>query len=390
MFLSLIFVTHRDRIQVVKRLLKSLEGYRGEEWLEVICVDNGSLPSASTLIEREYPYVRTVRNEENAGTSRAYNAGIRLAKGTYLLIINDDSLIPEGMLEMLRGFLREHPGTDGLALGLKKSDGSYQALRLKILNLKKHHPLKPTRATFVGTGNLLIRKEVIEKTGMFDENYFAGNEDMDLSHRLKKAGVKLVFHPKFFIYHLHIYKDRKTGWLDFLVARRLSDLYYTKKFYPLLMPLERVYAYRNIMKKAGGSVDEYTAMKIKALIRIRTSSYYKIQKSLVSKGIHETYGRFVEAKPALPLYPSPVSASRPTGGSVGQVLEKLAIRRALEVCRPVERLVYDFHLTDKTVHEISYNLGINERVVESLIRRFSSTPAGQFERRVEARENASV
>jgi hypothetical protein len=286
------------------------------------------------------------------------------------------------MLRKIRDFLDGNEGVDGVALGLKNGDGSYQNLRLKILKLGKHSPLEPTRATFVGTGNLLIRKAVIEKIGMFDENYFAGNEDMDLSYRLKKAGGRLVYRPELFVNHLHIYRDRKSGWLDFLVARRLSDLYFTKKFFPLLLGLERMYAYRNIMKRTGNTVDTFTAMKIKALFRLKTDSNYDIQRSLVSRGLHRTHELFIEGKTIAPADPALASPAARGGGAAARsvrdsVLEKHSLRRALEGYRPIERLVFDFHLTDKTVHEISFNLGINERIVESMISKFMPAVASR-------------
>mgnify|MGYP000480479427 FL=1 len=90
--ISIVFVTHGDRINVAERLLQSLVPYKKEKWLEIICVDNGTTPPVSELINKDYQFIYTITNEENLGTSRAYNKGIKEAKGRYILIINDDTV----------------------------------------------------------------------------------------------------------------------------------------------------------------------------------------------------------------------------------------------------------------------------------------------------------
>jgi GT2 family glycosyltransferase len=287
--LSIVFVTHGDRVEMVKRLLSSMARAEREEWLEIIGVDNGSEPSAAAYMRAEHPRVGVIENSENVGTSRAFNAGIRRALGEWVMIINDDSGIPEGMLDRLRRFLRDNPSCDGLALGLKRDQDHFQAIRLRIVNTTKKHPRRKKRATFVGTGNLLIRKSLIEEIGLYDENYFAGNEDMDLSFRLKRAGARIYFNPRFFIYHHHVYRERKTHWADFLTARRLSDIYFAKKFFPLLTPFVRWYAFRHFRARCGDRVDRETLIRARDIFRLKRDSFYAIQKSLVTGGIESTH-----------------------------------------------------------------------------------------------------
>ena len=291
-FLSIIFVTHGDRINVVDRLASSLEAYKNDPWVEIICVDNGSNPPAYELLKKSYPFIRVFRNDENLGTSRAYNRGIKGSKGKYLLIINDDSVIPEGMLYNIKSYLIKNSNIDGLALGLKNENNSYQYLRLKIINFKFSNPIRKTRATFAGTGNLLVKKNVIENVGLFDENYFAGNEDMDLSYRMKKNNVKIYYIPDFYIYHLHVYAKKKSTWKEFIVARRLSDIYFAKKFFPFFTPFVRIYAYRFLLKKIGKETEPQLLKKIKKLFKIKLPSYYNLQKDILKHGIEKSYNLY--------------------------------------------------------------------------------------------------
>ncbi|MGQ9616462.1 MAG: glycosyltransferase family 2 protein [Spirochaetota bacterium] len=291
-FISVVFVTHGDRIEIVKKLMESINEYRNEDWVEFICVDNGSSPSAYALIRKAYRYIRVIKNLENTGTSRAYNAGIGLANGKYVMILNDDSAIPHGMLKKIKCFLEVHHEIQGIALGLKKDHNTNQALRLKILNLKKIHPTKCRRATFIGTGNLVIKKEIIERVGLYDENYFAGNEDMDLSIRLKKFGVKIYYFPDFYIYHYHVYREKKSSWPSFILARRLSDVYFAQKFFPFFTPFVRLYAIRDFQKRMAKNIDKVMYDKASEIVCLRRKSYYEVQKSLITYGIEETHRMF--------------------------------------------------------------------------------------------------
>jgi GT2 family glycosyltransferase len=293
-FISVVFVTYGDRIEMVKKLMESIDEYSNKDWVEFICVDNGSNPSAYALISQAYKHIRVIKNIENTGTSRAYNAGINLANGTYIMILNDDSAIPSGMLEKIKCFLEIHPEIQGIALGLKRDCNTNQALRLKIVNLKKIHPAKPGRATFIGTGNLVIKKEVLERVGLYDENYFAGNEDMDLSIRLKRCGVKIYYFPDFYIFHYHVYREKKSNWASFILARRLSDVYFAQKFFPLFTPFVRLYAIRDFQKRMVNGLDKVIYDKAKEIMWLRKKSYYEVQKSLITYGIEETHNKFCE------------------------------------------------------------------------------------------------
>jgi GT2 family glycosyltransferase len=206
-----------------------------------------------------------------------------------VMIINDDSAMPEGMLDRIHAFLQDHPSCDGLALGLKRDPEHDQAIRLRIVNTTKKHPRVRKRATFIGTGNLLIHTSLMERLGLYDENYFAGNEDMDLSFRLKRAGARIYFDPRFYIYHLHVYRHRKTHWAEFLLARRLSDIYFARKFFPPLTPFVRRYAFRNFRERCEVYVDTATLRRARDIFFVKRDSYYLIQKSLIQEGIEKTH-----------------------------------------------------------------------------------------------------
>lgn len=160
---------------------------------EVIIVDN-SQDMARTSDYRVIP-------QENIGFAAANNKGSDAAQGTYLAIINPDIIIDKDTISQL---LRSHLETKAsiTAPSLINPDGTYQKnagwfsrswkLWQQFVLLPIHMqdaPLKTQRVDWVTGGFILIRKELFESLGKFDEHYFMYFEDLDLCYRAKNVFV---------------------------------------------------------------------------------------------------------------------------------------------------------------------------------------------------------
>src|ERR1700687_3273997 len=90
-----------------------LDSLKSAEWgghsFEVIVVDNGSTDGSQAMVRTEYPWVRLIANEKNAGLCAAANQGAKAAVGKYYLLLNDDILILDDALPRLIRFLDAHP-----------------------------------------------------------------------------------------------------------------------------------------------------------------------------------------------------------------------------------------------------------------------------------------
>ena len=93
---------------------------------EVIVVDNASGDGSADMVEREFPGVRLVRNAENRLYSEGNNDGARLATGRYLCLLNSDTEVRPGALDLLVEFLEEHPAYGAVAPRLLNPDGTVQ------------------------------------------------------------------------------------------------------------------------------------------------------------------------------------------------------------------------------------------------------------------------
>ncbi len=77
--------------------------------MKVIVSDNGSADGPVEKIRRQFPAVRVLENRANLGFARGNNAGIREARGEYVLILNPDTIIPDGSLDRWIEFVDRHP-----------------------------------------------------------------------------------------------------------------------------------------------------------------------------------------------------------------------------------------------------------------------------------------
>src|SRR6266496_4400340 len=92
MKLSIVILCWNDR-KVIHNCLESIYGQTMQRDFEVLVSDNGSTDGSLELIRTEFPKVRLLENGDNLGFARGNNAGIRVAQGEYILILNPDTII---------------------------------------------------------------------------------------------------------------------------------------------------------------------------------------------------------------------------------------------------------------------------------------------------------
>lgn len=286
--LSVIFVTSGKRLCFVKKLMESLSSY-SNKFLEIITVDNNSFPNASEWLKKKFPSVLTFRNKENIGTAKAYNIGINLSKGRYLTLINDDCYLKDKVIEKAVNFLEQHPEFIGLGFSLLNPDGTRQFIKLRIFSFHPYNPEKSQRITFLGTNNLLCRKEAFQKVGLFDENYFFFNEDLDWSWRAWKNGVKFYYKPEFEIYHGYGFFEKSSFKLERSLTKDIADLYFYRKNLPIFFKLIKVFCKGRLSHNLRKVKKIELYHKLKPLLNIEKpeilDNIYNIQKTLMNASI---------------------------------------------------------------------------------------------------------
>lgn len=186
-------IGYRDRdVDRIARCLNTLEKQESVDSYEVIVVDFGSNMVNADKIKKlvdgyktcEYIYSDTQGLPWNR--AQALNIGIRHAKGEYILTTDADMIFPKKMFMNIDNYLDQRSVLHLAPYYLPKSFSDWS-------NIEKYTSFTIGDSAQVG-GFHLAHKDVYERLGGFDENYvFWGNEDIDISHREKKLGLKMVW-----------------------------------------------------------------------------------------------------------------------------------------------------------------------------------------------------
>jgi GT2 family glycosyltransferase len=228
-----IIIVHFNTPELLKACLHSLySGKKEKDKWEVIVVDNGSSQeSVKQLkilanIEQFKPFLSIVYNKENVGFSRGNNIGMARAKGDYILLLNSDTEVQKDAIQKTIQVFQDNSvgaATCKLVLPNGKIDPAchrgfptpWTALTY-IAGLEKLFPFIPffsgyhqwykdlsrTHEIDVPSGAFfLVRRRVVEKVGMLDEEFFMYGEDIDWAWRMKEKGYKILFVPDGTVLH---------------------------------------------------------------------------------------------------------------------------------------------------------------------------------------------
>ncbi len=184
---------------------------------EVIVVDNGSRDGSVAMVRREFPQVRLLVNEVNRGFAAANNQGMAAARGRYFLLLNSDAALRRGALRTMVAYAEAHPRVGVVGARLLFPDGRWQAegspfpsLRdefLRMLGLDRLWAVgvergdRPYETDWVQGAAMLVRREVWEETGGFDESFFMYGEEVEWCARIKAAGWRIAVVPQAEIIH---------------------------------------------------------------------------------------------------------------------------------------------------------------------------------------------
>lgn len=182
---------------------------------EVIVVDNGSTDNSVEGIKRSFPNINLIQNNKNLGFPEGTNVGIRAATGDYIMLLNDDTVVARNILKDLVEAMGSNAniGIAGPTIlyysepdkiwsaGGKLSSLGYASHIGKGLKLNKELFNKPRFVDYITGCAVLIKKEVIDKIGLLDPEYFLYFEDADFCLRAKKAGYEYMYVPSPTVWH---------------------------------------------------------------------------------------------------------------------------------------------------------------------------------------------
>lgn len=183
---------------------------------EVILVDNGSTDGSVEFVRERFPEVRIIRNEENLGFAAGNNVAINATQGDYVATLNNDTQVDPDWLEALAKaaeadpkvgmcaskmlFLHQPDIINSTGISLDKAGIAWDR---RGGERDKGDESEPIEVFGPCAGAALYRREMLDQVGLFDEDFFAYLEDVDLAWRARLMGWRCLYAPKAVVYHLY-------------------------------------------------------------------------------------------------------------------------------------------------------------------------------------------
>ena len=261
--LSVIIVNYNVKYylaQCLHSLCRALEGLNAE----ILVVDNHSSDDSITYLKAHFPSVRYIENHENMGFARANNIAIEQSRGEYVLLLNPDTIVGEGVLKAVLSFMERHPKAGAAGVCMLKADGSCakesrrglptpMTALYKMSGLSRLFPNNkrlahyymggiswdmPHQIEVVSGAFCFLRREALLQVGMLDDDYFMYGEDIELSCQLLLKGWENWYLP---LKILH-YKGESTAMTSYRYVHRFykAMLIYIRKHYGVVQTVHKL------------------------------------------------------------------------------------------------------------------------------------------------------
>lgn len=259
-------------------------------------VDNHSDDGSVEYLTQKFPNVNIISSNRNLGFSRANNVAIKQCTGEYVLLLNPDTIVGEHTIHDVLAFMDEHERASGAGVMMLKDNGekAMESRRgvptpmtafYRMSGLCARYPNsrrfaryymsylswdEPAQIEIISGAFCMLRREMLDKVGLLDEDYFMYGEDIDLSFRLLKAGYENWYIPTKILH----YKGESTHRSSFRYVHVFYDamLIFMRKHYGhfsifVSLPLKIAICFKALCTLIG--MQMHSARKLLGLVRPR-------------------------------------------------------------------------------------------------------------------------
>ena len=211
-FISII-ITTRNRKKDISECIESILSSNYSNY-EIILVDNASEDDTVEMIEQKFPYVKIVKNDKNLGIAGGRNIGTSLAKGDYILFLDSDTIIDKNMLGELINVIKKEKRIGIVVPKMYFLESPnliwYAGAKVNLLTSRTYNigvyeidygQYDKICETSHGPTAFLCSRELINKIGEHNEEYFMSYADLDFAIRAKKEGFKVLYVPTAKLWH---------------------------------------------------------------------------------------------------------------------------------------------------------------------------------------------
>lgn len=224
--ISIVIVNYKVPEYLIEALRSILQADLYDK-AEIIVVDNASGDNSQKLITEEFPSVRWIQLKHNIGFGKACNVGAQNARGSFILLLNPDTVIAKNTFTVAIHFMEAHPDAGLMGPKVLNPDGTLQASckrgfptpansfyhfsgLSRIFPKSKHfgsynltyvNPDETSEVDAVSGSCMFIRSTTFHTINGFDEQFFLYGEDLDLCYRIRELGQSIWYHPETQIIH---------------------------------------------------------------------------------------------------------------------------------------------------------------------------------------------
>ena len=208
-----IIIVNWNGAQHLPACLNALRAQTYREF-EVIVADNASRDESRQLLARDYAEVKVVALPENRGFTGGNNAGIRAARGEFVILLNNDTEVDPHWLEEISTTFQRHPEAGIVASKMKLFDrrdtfhtaGDFYRLdgipgNRGVWEVDRGQYDREEYVFSACGGSAAYRRAMLDQIGLLDEDFFYSCEDIDLAWRAQLAGWKCIYAPNAIVYH---------------------------------------------------------------------------------------------------------------------------------------------------------------------------------------------
>ena len=211
-----VIIPNLDGFHFLEPCLNSLfaQGMSPEQ-LDVLVIDNGSQDGSAEQVRQRFPAVRVFANDANVGFTRAVNQGIDAARGGWILLLNNDTVLEPGSLKALVQYMQSADQDVAGMQPLLLWAGDPNVIDSAGIRLGKHFtardhlhgrpvsdaPTVVTEMWGICFACALIRRGTFEHTGGLDPDFFAEWDDVDFACRARRSGYRFMLVPEARVLH---------------------------------------------------------------------------------------------------------------------------------------------------------------------------------------------
>ncbi len=205
-----VIIVNYNTPELTAALIESIRLHSAGATYEIIVIDNGSKLSRRFVADPTDAVIRTIQSETNLGFAGAANLAAGKSSGVFLLFANSDCLVVSNVLTVMAVYLQQNAACGACSPRLIRRDGTVHS---SIRRFPDHDNIRRARGSIFGTDSsytltadtsrkpvdamaatfMMVKRDLFEQLGGFDERFFMYVEDTDLCKRLHDAGMQVVY-----------------------------------------------------------------------------------------------------------------------------------------------------------------------------------------------------